>query len=193
MMYQSTTKQPLESIYRHYRVLLIRYLTVLCLIPLSSPLIAEVDITTLDDFNIFSTSPHELIVNKQGQLDRQSFIAFKMTKPFCICANPVISLASDKEVVEGSKIKGTITVDMTKPIKTVLRVLQQFESGHLLLRPLNFPSLRSSRVIKVKTEHGTSETFLTKGIDYAMEQSKSMCESKWFFEDVEPKVEELSV
>jgi len=82
---------------------------------------------------------------------------------------------------------------MTKPMETVLRVIQQFESGHLLLRPLQFPSLRSSRVIKVKTEHGTSETFLTKGIDSVMEQSKSMCESEWYFEYVEPKAKEMNV
>ena len=160
---------------------------------ISSLIAAEVNLTTLDDFNIFSTSEHVLIVSKSGHKDRINFLAFRMERPFCICANPVISLASEKEVEEGSKIKGTITVDMTKPMDIVLRVLQQFETGHLLLRPLNFPSLRSSKVVKVKTELGTSELFLTKGIDNAMEQSKSMCESNWYYEEVEPKVKEMEV
>ena len=156
-------------------------------------LFAGVDLTTIDNFNIFSTSEHDLIVSKPGHKDRVNFIAFRMERPFCICANPVISLGSDKEMEQGLRVKGTITVDMTKPMDIVLRVLQQFETGHLLLRPLNFPSLRSSKVVKVKTELGTSELFLTKGIDNAMEQSKSMCESNWYYEEVEPKVKEMEV
>ena len=94
---------------------------------------------------------------------------------------------------EGLKVKGTITVDMTKPVETLLQVMQQFESGHVLFRPLKFPSLRSSKVVTVNTELGTSELFLTKGIDSAMEQSKSMCESEFLYEYVEPKAEEMNV
>ena len=116
-----------------------------------------------------------------------------MERPFCICANPVISLGSDKKMEEGLKVKGTITVDMTKPVDTLLQVMQQFESGHVLFRPLQFPSLRSSKVVTVNTELGTSELFLTKGIDNAMEQSKRMCESDYYYEKVEPKIKEMDV
>ena len=156
-------------------------------------LFAGVDLTTIDNFNIFSTSEHDLIVSKPGHKDRVNFLAFRMERPFCICANPVISLGSDKEIEEGLKVKGTITVDMTKPVETLLQVMQQFESGHVLFRPLKFPSLRSSKVVTVNTELGTSESFLTKGIDNVMEQSKSMCESEFLYEYVEPKVEEMNV
>ena len=83
--------------------------------------ISEVDITTLDNFSIFSTSAHELVVSKQGHKDTVNFLAFRMERPFCICSNPVISLASDTKVEVGSKVKGTITVDMTKPMDTVLQ------------------------------------------------------------------------
>jgi hypothetical protein len=105
----------------------------------------------------------------------------------------VISLGSDKEMEQGLRVKGTITVDMTKPMETLLQVMKQFESGHVLFRPLQFPSLRSSKVVTVNTELGTSELFLTKGIDNAMEQSKSMCESDWYYEEVEPKIKEMDV
>ena len=163
----------------------------LLLFPFS--LFAGVDLTTIDNFNIFSTSEHDLIVSKPGHKDRVNFLAFRMERPFCICANPVISLGSDKKIEEGLKVKGTITVDMTKPVETLLQVMQQFESGHVLFRPLKFPSLRSSKVVTVNTELGTSELFLTKGIDNAMEQSKSMCESDWYYEEVEPKIKEMDV
>ena len=156
-------------------------------------LFAGVDLTTIDNFNIFSTSEHDLIVSKPGHKDRVNFLAFRMERPFCICANPVISLGSDKEIEEGLKVKATITIDMTKPVETLLQVMQQFESGHILFRPLRFPSLRSSKVVKVNTELGTSELFLTKGIDNAMEQSKRMCESDYYFEEVEPKIKEMDV
>jgi len=86
-------------------------------------LFAGVDLTTIDNFNIFSTSEHDLIVSKPGHKDRVNFLAFRMERPFCICANPVISLGSDKE----------------------------------------------------------------------MEQSKSMCESNWYYEEVEPKTKEMDV
>ena len=170
-----------------------RLVLYVCILIFSSTKFSEVDIITLDNFNIYSTSEHDLIVNKRGNKDRVNFLAFRMDRPFCICSNPVISLASNKEVEEGSKVKGTITVDMTKPMDTLLHVLQVFESGHVLFRPLNFPSLRSSSVVKVKTELGTSETFLTKGIDAVMEQSKSMCESDYYYEAVEPKIKEMDV
>ena len=160
---------------------------------LSAPSFSEVDITTLDDWNVFSTSPHELVVSKQGLKDTVNFLAFRMERPFCICSNPVISLASDTKVEVGSKVKGTITVDMTKPMDTVLRVLQVFKSGHVLFRPLQFPSLRTSKVVKVKTELGTTELFFTKGIDSVMAQSKRMCESDYYYEAVEPKVKEMDV
>ena len=157
----------------------------LLLFPFS--LFAGVDLTTIDNFNIFSTSEHDLIVSKPGHKDRVNFLAFRMERPFCICANPVISLGSDKEMEEGLKVKGTITED------TLLQVMQQFESGHVLFRPLQFPSLRSSKVVTVNTELGTSELFLTKGIDNAMEQSKRMCESDYYYEKVEPKIKEMDV
>ena len=156
-------------------------------------LFAGVDLTTIDNFNIFSTSEHDLIVSKPGHKDRVNFIAFRMERPFCICANPVISLGSNKEMEKGLKVKGTITVDMTKPVETLLQVMKQFESGHVLFRPLQFPSLRSSKVVQVITELGTSELFLTKGIDNVMEQSKAMCESDWYYEEVEPKIKEMDV
>ena len=192
-MYPSTTKQTLQSIYGRSKVLLIRYLTVLCLILLTNSINAEVDITTLDNFNIFSTSPHDLIVNKSGQKDRTNFLAFRMDRPFCICANPVISLMASEKVEVGSRIKGQITIDLKKPMDTLLQVLQQFESGHVLFRPLQFPSLRSSKVVSVKTENGTSATFITNGIDSAMAQSKRMCESDYYYEAVEPKIKEMDV
>ena len=64
-------------------------------------LISEVNLTTVDNFNIFNTSEHDLVVSKQGHKDHINFLAFRMERPFCICSNPVISLNTDKEIQEG--------------------------------------------------------------------------------------------
>jgi hypothetical protein len=75
----------------------------------------------------------------------------------------------------------------------LLRVLKVFDSGHLLLRPLQFPTFRSSSIVKIRTEHGISETFTTTGIDEAMKQSRRMCESEFLYEYVETKAKEMRV
>ncbi|MFL2697936.1 MAG: hypothetical protein ACJ0F4_01895 [Gammaproteobacteria bacterium] len=171
-----------------------RLLLSLTLASLSSFIFSEVSLQTLDDFGIYSTSEHDLVVSKSGQNDRLSFFAFRMDRPFCICSNPAISIhKGDAEIETGSTLKGSIQVDMKKRVDTLFKVLDIFDSGHLLLRPLHFPTFRSSSVVKVKTEHGISETFITKGINSVMEQSKQMCESEFLFEYVEPKAEEMNV
>ena len=73
------------------------------------------------------------------------------------------------------------------------KVLTIFDNGYLLIQPKGFPSIRSSQLIKVKLDKGISETFFMKGIDEVMEQSKSICESGWQYEHVEPKTKEMNV
>ena len=96
-----------------------------------------------------------------------------MNRPFCICANPVFNLNTDYEVEEGNTIEAKVTVDLTKPTSILFRILKVFESGSVFLRPLNFPSLRESRVIEVESELA-NEFFFTTGLKRVMESSKSM-------------------
>ena len=49
------------------------------------------------------------------------------------------------------------------------------------------------QVVEVDIDLGISELFYTKGIDEAMDQSKSMCESQYLYEYVEPKAKEMNV
>ena len=106
-----------------------------------------------------------------------------------------ISIKKGKTDIEtGDRLKGTMTVDMKKPYKTNFKVLNIFDNGNLLLAPRGFPSIRSSQLIKVKLDNGISESFFMKGIDEVMEQSKSMCESPYLYEEeVEPKSKDMKV
>ena len=115
-----------------------------------------------------------------------------MKRPFCICANPIFNLNTDYKAEEGKIVEATITVDLTKPTSILFKILKVFDSGNVFLRPLNFPSLRESRVVEVKSELA-NELFLTSGLQHVMDSSKSMCESDYYFEYVKPKKTELDV
>jgi len=115
-----------------------------------------------------------------------------MNRPFCVCANPIFNLKTDYEIEEGNTIEATLAVDLSKPTSILLRILKVFESGQVFFRPINFPSIRESKVVELKSELA-NELFLTSGIQHAMDSSKSMCESDYYYEYVEPKKAEQDV
>ena len=161
---------------------------------LFSPLLiyAEVDLVTLDNWNISNTTEHDLFISKQGEINPKNFIGFQMNRPFCICANPIFNLKTDYEIKEGSTFEATIAVELSKPFSIFFKILKVFESGSVFLRPLSFPSLTDSKVVEVKSKLA-NELFLTAGMQHAMDSSKSMCESNYYFEHIEPKAAELDV
>ena len=152
----------------------------LCSVQLS----AEIDITTIDDWNIFSSTENALIISKDGSIDTRQFLGFKMEQPWCVCKNPVIALKADEELEEGSSMKATIKVDLKRPMEVLLYAWLKLDSGYILFRPKRFPSFRSSSIIEVKSELG-KEVFLSKGIDNAMKSSEDMCKSGYLFEEVQ--------
>ena len=163
-----------------------RLVLYICILIFSSTNFSEVDLVTLDDFAIYSVNDHDLVVAKNGKTDRENFLGFRMERPFCICSNIVLSIKKGNTDIErGDRLKGTMTIDMKKPYQTNFKVLNIFDNGNLLLAPRGFPSIRSSQLIKVKLDNGISESFFMKGIDEVMEQSKSMCESPYLYEDEE--------
>ena len=151
---------------------------------LSTPIFSEIDITTIDDWNIFSSTEYSLIISKDGSIDTKQFLGFKMEQPWCICKNPVIALKADEELEEGSSMKATIKVDLKRPMEVLLHAWLKLDSGYILFRPKRFPSFRSSSIIEVKSELG-KEVFLSKGIDNAMKSSEDMCKSGYLFEEVQ--------
>ena len=159
--------------------LVILILTLFCL-----QLPAEIDITTIDDWNIFSSTENVLIISKDGSIDTRQFLGFKMEQPWCVCKNPVIALKADEELEEGSSMKATIKVDLKRPMEVLLHAWLKLDSGYTLFRPKSFPSFRGASIIEVKSEFG-KEVFLSKGIDNAMKSSEYMCKSGYLFEKVQ--------
>ncbi|SVC51078.1 uncharacterized protein METZ01_LOCUS303932, partial [marine metagenome] len=140
--------------------------TVLLFFP--SIIYPEVDLVTLDNWNISSTNEHNLFISKQGEVNPDNFIGFQMNRPFCICANPVFNLKTDYEIEEGGIFEASIEVDLSKPFSIFFRILKVFESGNVFLRPLRFPSLTDSKIVEVKSKLA-NERFLTSGIQHAMD------------------------
>ena len=164
------------------------------LVLFSGAAFTEVDIVTLDDFSIYNVNEHDLVIAKTGKTDRANFLGFRMERPFCICSNIVLSIKKGNTDIErGDRLKGAMTVDMKKPYQTNFKVLNIFDNGNLLLAPIGFPSIRSSKLIKVKLDNGISESFFMKGIDEVMEQSRSMCESPYLYEEEETKSKDMKV
>ena len=146
---------------------------------------ADVDLVTLDDWNILSTSEHNLFISKQGEKNKKTFLGFTMRRPFCVCSNPVFNLITLDPVTKGEFISASIRVDFRKPQAIDFKVLSEPDSlDTVFLRPLGFPSLRTSRVIEVESTVLFPELFLTSGIQHVMEASKEMCESKFYFENI---------
>jgi len=158
------------------------FLLILTLCSVQLP--AEIDITTIDDWNIFSSTKNALIISKDGSIDTRQFLGFKMEQPWCVCKNPVIALKADEELEEGSSMKATIKVDLKRPMEVLLHAWLKLDSGYTLFRPKSFPSFRGASIIEVKSEFG-KEVFLSKGIDNAMKSSEYMCKSGYLFEEVQ--------
>tara|TARA_A200000113_G_C8836045_1_gene345273 strand:+ start:173 stop:862 length:690 start_codon:yes stop_codon:yes gene_type:complete len=148
----------------------------------SSFLAADLDIQTIDSWGIGSLGGNALVMQKTSD-DNQSNFFIEMSRPFCICAEPMITTpALSTNYNEGDKIEAIMTVDKVKPKKMVFYVESVFESGVYLLRPKHFPSLRNAKNIKVKFPSETQledMRFNTNGMANAMKQSERICYSDY--------------
>ena len=148
----------------------------------SSFLAADLEIQTIDSWGISSFGSDALIMHKTSD-DSQSNFFIEMSRPFCICAEPMITTPSlSTNFNEGDKIEAIMTVDKLKPKKMVFYVESIFESGVYLLRPKHFPSLRNAKNIKVKFPTKTlleDMHFNTNGMANAMKQSERICYSDY--------------
>ena len=148
----------------------------------SSFLAADLEIQTIDSWGISSFGSDALIMQKTSD-DSQSNFFIEMSRPFCICAEPMITTPSlSTNFNEGDKIEAIMTVDKLKPKKMVFYVESIFESGVYLLRPKHFPSLRNAKNIKVKFPTKTlleDMHFNTNGMANAMKQSERICYSDY--------------
>ncbi len=159
----------------------------------SSFLAADLELRTIDNWGISSFGSDALIMQKTSD-DNQSVLFIEMTRPFCICADPMITtptLATNFNI--GDKIEAVMTIDRLQPKKMFFYVESIFESGVYLLAPRQFPSFRDAEKIKVSFPSNISLEdmfFDTRGISNAMKQSERVCISS--FEIEKPEMHETN-
>ena len=165
---------------------LISHILVLLIISFSQNSLAEISIQTLDSWRIESYSSDNLMVRKPSEKS-DSYLAFEMSRPFCICTDPLITTPiANSTYNKGDKIKATMSIDNYKPVDIIFEVVTFLNDTEFLLRPKFYPSLRYANIIKIKFEHNVpldDILFNTKGMTNAMKQSEKICLSIFELED----------
>ncbi len=148
----------------------------------SSFLVADIEIQTMDNWGISSIGNELLYLEKHSE-NIQSTLFITMERPFCICANPLLTAPiGNSSYNPGDKIEATMIVDQLKPKKIHFYVDTIFENGKYLLRPINYPPLRYAEIIRVKFASNVKLEdilFITKGMSNVMNQSERICFSDY--------------
>ena len=154
----------------------------------SSFLVADIEIQTMDNWGISSIGNELLYLEKHSE-DVQSTLFISMERPFCICANPLLTAPiGNSSYNPGDKIEATMIVDQLKPKKIHFYVDTIFENGNYLLRPVNYPPLRYAEIIRVKFASNVNLEdilFNTKGMSNAMNQSERICFSNYMLGEMQ--------
>ena len=165
---------------------------VLTLLLCSSQVVfAGIDLRTIDNWGIDSWGSDALMLQKTSD-STKSNLYIEMSRPFCICTDPVITTPIGKSNFnEGDKIEATMAIDNYKPIDIIFEVDSILDDDDYLLRPRYYPSLRYASIVKIKFENSSpldDISFNTKGMTNAMKQSEKICLS--IFELEESKIKD---
>ena len=149
--------------------------------------IAEVDVTTLDNWHIGTFTEHELIATKKS-ITTKSAIGFSTKLPFCIAADPYLFLdVSQGNYNKGDKLKAEMVVDKQRGRDINLELIDIYEVNQGLIAYVvleEFPELSNAKLVELKFNKATpiaKQQFNTTGIQHAMKKSEQLCTHKESF------------
>ena len=149
--------------------------------------IAEVDVTTLDNWHIGTFTEHELIASKKS-ITTKSAIGFSTKLPFCIAADPYLFLdVSEGNYNKGDKLKAEMVVDKQRGRDVNLKLIDIYEVNQGLIAYVvleEFPELSNAKLVELKFNKATpiaKQQFNTTGIQHAMRKSEQLCTFKESF------------
>ena len=94
----------------------------------SSFLVADLELRTIDNWGISSFGNNAVIMQKTSD-NNKSNLFIEMARPFCICADPMITTPTlTTNFNKGDKIEAIMTVDRSQPKKMFFYVESIFES-----------------------------------------------------------------
>ena len=157
---------------------------ILLIISFTHKSLAGVSIQTLDSWRIESYTPDNLMVRKSSEKS-DSYLAFEMSRPFCICQALTFVRYEQNEFKDDQEIEGQIVFNLMRPKKVTFKV-RVAEEDWYVLNIKNFPTIRSVEILDIKSEY-FKDRFDIRGLDNVMDQSKAMCKSFIEYEYVEAK------
>ena len=160
-----------------------RAITIIVLL-FTSQVFSNINIQTLDSWTIQSYTPDALMVRKDSELN-DNYLAFEMSRPFCICEDLSFIIYQDNEFKDEQEIEGKLSFNFLRSKKVTYKVYHA-DRDWFVLRLKNFPSIRKAEHLEIESPH-FKDSFVITGLEQVMEQSKNMCESFIEYEHVEPK------
>ena len=148
----------------------------------SSFLAADIELQTIDNWGISSFGSETLMMQKTSE-DSHSNLFIEMRRPFCICAEPMITTSVlTKKYNIGDHIEAQMTINKLKSKKIMFVVKSIFDDGVHLLKLRHYPSIRDADNIKVRFSSNIASKemlFDTEGMSKAMKQSEMICFSEY--------------
>ena len=160
-----------------------RYILVLLLSPFAN---AEINITTLSDWDINDFDEHTLLVAKTSDTSQawKSILAFHVSRPHCVSTQPIIMVRSKTNTYSnGDIVLAEMKVDKEKPQFLKLEQEFGFEDGGEYVhwfKLLKFPSFENSDRVEIKFKSQTpfkSFAVNTAGIRKAQYVAEQVCNS----------------
>jgi hypothetical protein len=149
-------------------------------------LVAEINITTLSDWDINDFDEHTLLIAKTSDTSQawKSILAFHVARPHCVGSHPIIMVRSkSNSYSNGDIVLAEMKVDKDKP--RFLKLEQQFgfeDDGEYVhwFKLLKFPSFENSDRVEIKFKSQTpfkSFAVNTTGIRKAQYVAEQVCNS----------------
>ena len=172
----------------------------LFLVLLCTPLYAEINITTLSDWDISDFDEHTLLVAKTSDTSQawKSILAFHVSRPHCVSTQPIIMVRSKTNTYSnGDIVLAEMKVDKNKP--ALLKLEQEFgfeDDGEYVhwFKLLKFPSFESSNRVEIKFKSQTplkSFAVNTTGIRKASYVAEQVCNSPVTIQQTVSRLEKI--
>ena len=162
-----------------------RYLVGLLSLIISLQVSSNVSIQTLDSWTIESYTPDALMVRKDSELN-DNYLAFEMSRPFCICEDLSFIIYQDNEFKDKQEIEGSLSFNFLRSKRVTFKV-QHADKDWFIMGIKHFPSIRGADHLTVHVGDYFKDSYVLTGLDHVMKQSTKMCESLYPYQHAEPK------
>jgi len=153
---------------------------------IAAPLVAEISITTLSDWDINDFDENTLLIAKTSDTSQawKSILAFHVSRPHCVSTQPIIMVRSkSSSYSNGDIVLAEMKVDKEKP--QFLKLEQEFgfeDDGEYVhwFKLLKFPSFADAKRVEIKFKSQTplkSFSVNTAGIRKAQYVAEQVCNS----------------